>query len=482
VTSAWSCAACSAECGTGTRTCTRTVTTQASNGGTCNDALSKTENCNTQACAAPFPPPPPPITATGYLTISAKLSLASSAWPTSESQAAFEAALKTSIAAAADLGEASVTIDASTRTARRRGLLAAGVEVDLTVKYPVDGTAAVRDLVVDDAVPFYAMAAYMADWLLPASKRDASNSGSVTTFDAPSASVGLACPPSKSFADALALSDDARYADARRALNDLAVCAMQTGTAAALDTAAMADTYNMLGYANRKINLESRDVELSELFYKRALQIDPSHLGAMGYLGELYVQTNEPALARETLDKLKVLCPPPNDCDSLTILRLAMHEHGGMAEGAFVRDVNWDASCFAEACSPMNITRGDSLNFIYGAAHDVVEVADEARYDACDLSGAVVLGGTGDGGNGGLKKTFSDVGIQYVACSRGTHCESGQKMVVYVHSERDTPVAGAGAPSYSLGPAVSGARGNPRAARGTLAIGAAAAAAALLAF
>ena len=147
-----------------------------------------------------------------------------------------------------------------------------------------------------------------------------------------------------------------------------------------------------------------------------------------------------------------------------------------------MRDVNWDASCFAEACSPMNITRGDSLNFIYGAAHDVVEVADEARYDACDLSGAVVLGGTGDGGNGGLKKTFEEVGIQYVACSRGTHCESGQKMVVYVHSERDTPVAGAGAPSYSLGPAVSGARGNPRADRGTLAIGAAAAATALLAF
>ena len=93
----------------------------------------------------------------------------------------------------------------------------------------------------------------------------------------------------------------------------------------------------------------------------------------------------------------------------------------------------------------MNITRGDSLNFIYGAAHDVVEVADEARYDACDLSGAVVLGGTGDGGNGGLKKTFEEVGIQYVACSRGTHCESGQKMVVYVHSERD-PGRGRGAP------------------------------------
>ena len=70
-----------------------------------------------------------------------------------------------------------MTIDASTRTTRRRGLLAAGVEVELTVKYPVDGTATVRDLVVDDAVPFYAMAAYMADWLLPASKRVASTPG-----------------------------------------------------------------------------------------------------------------------------------------------------------------------------------------------------------------------------------------------------------------------------------------------------------------
>ena len=263
--------------------------------------------------------------------------------------------------------------------------------------------------------------------------------------------MGLACPPSKSFADALALSDDARYADARRALNDLAVCAMQTGTAAALDTAAMADTYNMLGFANRKINLESRDVELSELFYKRALQIDPSHLGAMGYLGELYVQTNEPALARETLDKLKVLCPPPNDCDSLTILRLAMHEHGGMAEGRSCGP-NWDASCFAEACSPMNITRGDSLNFIYGAA-DVVEVADR-RYDACDLRRRRPRRNR-HGRNGGLRRPR--VGIQYVACSRGRTAKAGRRWSSRA-PERDTPVAGA--ERRLLGPPSRG-RGTP---------------------
>jgi len=39
--------------------------------------------------------------------------------------------------------------------------------------------------------------------------------------------------------------------------------------------------------------------ELSELYYKRTLQIVPKHVAARGYLGELYVDTGKEALARE---------------------------------------------------------------------------------------------------------------------------------------------------------------------------------------
>ena len=54
-----------------------------------------------------------------------------------------------------------------------------------------------------------------------------------------------------------------------------------------------------------------------------------------------------------------------------------------VVEGAFVRDVAWN-DCFDLACSPMNITVGDTLNFVYSEAHDVVKVADAAAEEAKD--------------------------------------------------------------------------------------------------
>ena len=141
----------------------------------------------------------------------------------------------------------------------------------------------------------------------------------------------------------------------------------------------MADEFNVLGSSDRKA--AEPDVELSELYYKRALQIDPAHQGATGYLGELYVQKKEFGLARESLDKLKIMCPPPNDCPALGVLRYAMSV-AGVIEGAFVRDVAWN-DCFDLACSPMNITVGDSLNFVYSEAHDVVKVVDAAAFETC---------------------------------------------------------------------------------------------------
>ena len=66
--------------------------------------------------------------------------------------------------------------------------------------------------------------------------------------------------------------DAGSYEEAARALNDLLACAYESGASAALND--MADEFNMLGYATRKA--ASPDTELSELYYKRALQIDPT--------------------------------------------------------------------------------------------------------------------------------------------------------------------------------------------------------------
>ena len=66
-----------------------------------------------------------------------------------------------------------------------------------------------------------------------------------------------------------------------------------------------ADGWNLYAYANRKMN----KFEKAEMYYEKALNIDPDHKGALEYQGELYMQTNRPDLAQENLIKLVKLCP-----------------------------------------------------------------------------------------------------------------------------------------------------------------------------
>lgn len=66
-----------------------------------------------------------------------------------------------------------------------------------------------------------------------------------------------------------------------------------------------ADAWNYMGFSRR--NLKQFDQALSA--YQRALAINPNHLGANEYLGELYVQTDQPGKAQEILRKLDSLCP-----------------------------------------------------------------------------------------------------------------------------------------------------------------------------
>ena len=66
-----------------------------------------------------------------------------------------------------------------------------------------------------------------------------------------------------------------------------------------------ADGWNLYAYANRKMN----KFEKAEMYYEKALNIDPDHKGALEYQGELYMQTNRLDLAKENLIKLVKLCP-----------------------------------------------------------------------------------------------------------------------------------------------------------------------------
>lgn len=65
-----------------------------------------------------------------------------------------------------------------------------------------------------------------------------------------------------------------------------------------------ADVHNFLGYSYRHLG------NFDEAFhnYKRALDIDPKHLGAHEYVGEAYLLTNNLPKALEHLAVLKRIC------------------------------------------------------------------------------------------------------------------------------------------------------------------------------
>jgi tetratricopeptide (TPR) repeat protein len=72
-----------------------------------------------------------------------------------------------------------------------------------------------------------------------------------------------------------------------------------------LETNQHADVYNLMGFALRKTG----DYKQAYTFYRKALDFDPEHKGALEYLGELYVETGQVDKARENLALLKKLCP-----------------------------------------------------------------------------------------------------------------------------------------------------------------------------
>ena len=65
-----------------------------------------------------------------------------------------------------------------------------------------------------------------------------------------------------------------------------------------------ADVLNLLGFSHR--NLGQFDEALE--YYRRALKVDPEHLGANEYLGELYLQRNDLTQALAQLEILDSAC------------------------------------------------------------------------------------------------------------------------------------------------------------------------------
>ena len=80
-----------------------------------------------------------------------------------------------------------------------------------------------------------------------------------------------------------------------------------------------ADALNLLGYSYRKLG--NMDEAMS--YYNKALSMEPKHLGANEYIGELYLEMNDLPKAQERLDVLKSAC---GDCDEFEDLEDAIDD------------------------------------------------------------------------------------------------------------------------------------------------------------
>jgi tetratricopeptide (TPR) repeat protein len=116
----------------------------------------------------------------------------------------------------------------------------------------------------------------------------APTNGPTTGWNFPSVEEGRLA-----YAQAIGLINQERYAEASDALR-------RADAAIGPD----ADVLNYFGFVSRKLG--RYDAALG--YYHQALALDPNHLGAIEYLGELYIQMGEMERARTQLAQLDTLC------------------------------------------------------------------------------------------------------------------------------------------------------------------------------
>jgi len=82
-----------------------------------------------------------------------------------------------------------------------------------------------------------------------------------------------------------------------------------------------ADAWNLLGFSSRKTG----DLKAASKAYGKALKLNPGHLGALEYQGEMYIQMGDAGKAKANLVKLQGLC---GTCEEAKDLQKAMAAAG----------------------------------------------------------------------------------------------------------------------------------------------------------
>ena len=74
------------------------------------------------------------------------------------------------------------------------------------------------------------------------------------------------------------------------------------------------DVLNLMGFSERKLGESSSALQ----YYKKALDLQPNHIGANEYLGELYLELKQPQMAEQRLAVLQQVC---GNCEEYTELK-----------------------------------------------------------------------------------------------------------------------------------------------------------------
>ncbi len=80
-----------------------------------------------------------------------------------------------------------------------------------------------------------------------------------------------------------------------------------------------ADIHNYLGFSFRKMG----ELKKSSFHYEKALKINPKHLGALEYQGELYLALGDIEKAKENLNRIDDICY--TQCSELKQLKKAIN-------------------------------------------------------------------------------------------------------------------------------------------------------------
>ena len=130
-------------------------------------------------------------------------------------------------------------------------------------------------------------------------------------FAADSGSDSQATAPAKGgITEARAAIDAGQYAKALRILAPVAKAEPKN-----------ADVWNLMGYSSRNL----KNYNEAERYYAIALRVNPKHIGALEYQGELFVETGQFDQAKQNLKMLQSIC---GTCEEAMDLQAALQAKG----------------------------------------------------------------------------------------------------------------------------------------------------------